>query len=318
MPIIHDENVLVGFDTSDDAGAYKLDDGNILIQTLDFFTPIADDPYIFGQIAAANSLSDVYAMGGKPLLALNIVCYPCDLGNNILKEILRGGAEKVKEAGAVLIGGHSIEDKEPKYGLSVTGIIKTGKVFSNDKAEEGDYLVLTKPMGTGVITTAIKAEEATPQMEAEVYRVMAQLNDKASCAMIEADANACTDVTGFGLIGHLKEMVVASHLSCVIWTDEIPFIEGAIWCVNDGFVPGGTRKNEIYLKDYVDISAKVEEEVVKLIFDPQTSGGLLISVAEDKLGILEAKLSEYGCDFAVIGKMVKKEDKAIKVLKERN
>ena len=319
MPKVYDSNVLVGYDTSDDAGAYVLDNGTILVQTLDFFTPICDDPYTYGRIAAANALSDIYAMGAKPLTAMNIVCYPCSMGKDIIRDILRGGADKIIEAEAVLLGGHSIEDEEPKYGLSVTGIIESeGTVITNSKAKPEDYLILTKPLGTGIIATAIKGESASEEVMQNAYEVMAALNDKASKAMVESNIESATDVTGFGLLGHLYEMMKASKVSATLWMESIPVLPGAYDLINEGFVPAGAGRNQHYLKDFVNIDAQVDVNKSNILFDPQTSGGLLICAPEDKLTKLVDKLNEYEVFHKIIGRVHELNDKFVYVVNDRS
>ena len=272
---------------------YKLTDDIAIVQTCDFFTPILDDPYEFGQVAAANSLSDVYAMGGKPLIAMNIVCYPCSLGMEPLREILRGGADKVWESGALLVGGHSVDDKEPKYGLSVTGIVHPDRVVLNRGAQPGDVIVLTKPLGTGIVSTALMAGMADSQAQRRLYQVMSALNDTASQAMLEAGAHACTDITGFGFLGHLMEMAEASGVSFEVDADRIPVIEGAFEYAGMGLIPGGLRRNQDFLAGKVE-AGDVEQSVLEAMFDPQTSGGLLIAVAPDRVDDLVGRLQCAG------------------------
>ena len=274
---------------------YKLTDDIAIVQTCDFFTPILDDPYEFGQVAAANSLSDVYAMGGKPLIAMNIVCYPCSLGMEALREILRGGAEKVWESGALLVGGHSVDDREPKYGLSVTGIVHPDRVVLNRGALPGDAIVLTKPLGTGIVSTAIMADLADSQAQPRLYEVMSALNDKASQAMLEVGAHACTDITGFGFLGHLMEMAEASGVSLEVHAGQIPVIEGALEYAQMGLIPGGLRRNQDFLAGKVE-ATDVDQSVLEVMFDPQTSGGLLIAVAPDRADDLVGRLRAAAAD----------------------
>ncbi len=274
---------------------YKLTDDIAIVQTCDFFTPILDDPYEFGQVAAANSLSDVYAMGGKPLIAMNIVCYPCSLGMEALREILRGGAEKVWESGALLVGGHSVDDREPKYGLSVTGIVHPDRVVLNRGALPGDVIVLTKPLGTGIVSTAIMADLADSQAQPRLYEVMSALNDKASQAMLEVGAHACTDITGFGFLGHLMEMAEASGVSLEVHASQIPVIEGALEYAQMGLIPGGLRRNQDFLAGKVE-ATDVDQSVLEVMFDPQTSGGLLIAVAPDRADDLVGRLRAAAVD----------------------
>jgi len=274
---------------------YKLTDDIAIVQTCDFFTPILDDPYEFGQVAAANSLSDVYAMGGKPLIAMNIVCYPCSLGMEALREILRGGAEKVWESGALLVGGHSVDDREPKYGLSVTGIVHPDRVVLNRGALPGDAIVLTKPLGTGIVSTALMADLADSQAQPRLYKVMSALNDKASQAMLEVGAHACTDITGFGFLGHLMEMAEASGVSLEVHASQIPVIEGALEYAQMGLIPGGLRRNQDFLAGKVE-ATDVDQSVLEVMFDPQTSGGLLIAVAPDRVDDLVGRLRAAAAD----------------------
>ncbi len=291
--VTQDPNLLVGLATSDDAGVYRLTDDIALIQTVDFFTPVVDDPYDFGQIAAANALSDVYAMGGKPLTAMNLIAFPTKkLGLEVLAEILKGGADKVQEAGAIIVGGHSIEDAEPKYGLALTGTVHPDRVLSNAGAKPGDKLVLTKPIGVGIITTAIKGGVASPEAIDEVTRVMAALNNTAAEVMQEVGVNACTDVTGFGLLGHASEMARASGAGMNIYAAAVPVLPPAREYVKMGIVPGGTRGNLRYLRDLVDFAPAIPEEMQLLLADAITSGGLLIAVPAEKTNRLVAGLKE--------------------------
>ena len=290
-----DPNLIAGFEGSEDAGVYRLADDLAIVQTCDFFTPILDDPYEFGQVAAANSLSDVYAMGGKPLIAMNIVCYPCSLGMEALREILRGGAEKVWESGALLVGGHSVDDREPKYGLSVTGIVHPDRVVLNRGALPGDAIVLTKPLGTGIVSTALMADLADSQAQRRLYQVMSALNDKASQAMLEVGAHACTDITGFGFLGHLMEMAEASGVSLEVHAGQIPVIEGALEYAQMGLIPGGLRRNQDFLAGKVE-ATDVDQSVLEVMFDPQTSGGLLIAVAPDRADDLVGRLRAAAAD----------------------
>jgi len=249
LPKVEDKNLLVGIDTSDDAAVYKINDEVALIKTLDFFTPVVNDPYKYGQIAAANALSDVYAMGGKPLLALNIVCFPNCLDPNILAQIIKGGADKVAEAGAIIAGGHSLEDDEPKYGLSVTGLVNPKKLITNSGARAGDYLVLTKPLGTGIINTGIKGNLAGDETVKNAIEVMSALNKKAAEVMVEVGVSACTDITGFGLLGHAAELARASGVSLQICTKSIPIIEGTKELASMGLIPAGAYNNKNFLAE---------------------------------------------------------------------
>ena len=299
---MNDKNLIVGIDTSDDAAVYKLNDEMATIQTLDFFTPIVDDPYTFGQIAAANSLSDVYAMGGKPIVALNIVCFPNCLNMNILGEILRGGADKVLEAGAVIVGGHTVQDDEPKYGLSVTGIVHPDKVLKNYGAETGDILILTKPIGLGIINTAIKAKIASKEAYEKAVKVMAYLNKYASEIITDYNITSCTDITGFSLIGHAYEMAEPSKKTFRIFKDAIPFIKEAKEYASMGLIPAGCYENKRYLEGKYLLN-NVESWMEDILFDPQTSGGLLISCKEkDYIDIL-TRLEKLEVESSVIGRV---------------
>lgn len=305
---------MVGIETSDDAAIYKVTDDVALIQTVDFFTPIVDDPYMFGQIAAANSLSDVYAMGGEPKIALNIVGFPNCLDPSILGEILAGGADKVKEAGAVLVGGHSVQDDEPKYGLCVSGFVHPDKIFKNYGCKPGDALILTKQIGSGVVNTAIKAEMASEQAVTEAVTVMSSLNKKAKEVVEQYAVTACTDITGFGLLGHCVEMASASEVTFELNVNDIAYFEDAIAYAKMGLVPAGAYKNRGYSAGQVD-ATRVEEHFVDLLYDPQTSGGLLISVPEQEVEPIMKAFAEKDMDttVSVIGKVVEKSDKLIRL-----
>ena len=287
-------NLLVGTKTSDDAAVYKLSEDLAVVLTVDFFPPIVDDPFIFGQIAAANSLSDVYAMGAKPIAALNVVGFPSDLDMSILGEILKGGASKALEAGIVIAGGHSVVDAEPKYGLSVTGIVKPGSQTANSTSKPGDLLLLTKPIGTGIITTAGKQKKVGAEVLENAVTIMAALNKSASESMISVGVNACTDVTGFGLLGHLREMMEGSRLGARIYKSKVPVIEGTMDLLKQGIVPGGTMRNLDSLKSTVCWDKEISENDKILLSDAQTSGGLLISVNPNKADKLQQSLSETG------------------------
>ena len=286
-----------------------------MIQTVDFFTPIVDDPYMFGQIAAANALSDIYAMGGVPKVALNIVCFPNCLDPEILGEILKGGADKVKEAGAVLVGGHSVQDDEPKYGLCVSGFVNPDKLFKNFGCKKGDVLVLTKQIGSGIVNTAVKAEMASKESVEETQMVMASLNKKGKEAAEGFPISACTDITGFGLLGHCAEMAEASEVTFEIHADNIALMEGAKEFAKMGLIPGGAYKNEEHFGHLIDCS-EVEEVYKDLLYDPQTSGGLLFSVPEEYLNEFLCRLDEKKLEtkVSVIGRVLEKQDKYIKVL----
>ena len=296
LPRPSDPNLLLGIGTDDDAAIYRLSDELALVQTVDVFTPIVDDPYEFGLIAAANALSDVYAKGGRPLLALNIAGFPRKLPLDILAEILRGGADKAAEAGVMIVGGHSIDDPEPKYGLAVTGLVHPAKFVRNAGARPGDALYLTKPLGIGVITTGIKQEKTPPEVAAEAVRVMGILNRAASEAMMQVGVHAATDVTGYGLLGHLHEMVAASGVGARISADAVPVIDGARALAGQGAVAGGTARNLEWLADKVHWAPEIDEVTRILLADAQTSGGLLIAVARERAQALESALHARGVE----------------------
>ncbi|MCI8320178.1 MAG: selenide, water dikinase SelD [Dorea sp.] len=314
LPKFQDDNLLVGIETSDDAAIYKVTDEIAMIQTVDFFTPIVDDPYMFGQIAAANSLSDVWAMGGEPAVALNIVGFPNCLDPAILGDILAGGAAKVKEAGAVLVGGHSVQDDEPKYGLCVSGFVHPDKIFKNYGCRPGDVLVLTKQIGSGIVNTAIKAEMASPSAIREAQTVMASLNKLGKQVVEKYDVSACTDITGFGLLGHCVEMASASEVTFELKVKDIAYLEDAADYAKMGLVPAGAYKNRGYSMKHVDSEA-VEEYFLDLLYDPQTSGGLLISVSPEHLGEMMAdfKAAHMDTTVSIIGRVSEKSDKLIRL-----
>lgn len=292
-----------------------MDGDKAVILTMDFFTPVVDDPYTFGQIAAANSLSDVYAMGGRPVTAMNIVCFPTCLSMDILKEILRGGADKVKEAGAIVVGGHTVDDDEPKFGLSVMGMVHPDKVATNAGAKAGDMLVLTKPLGTGILNTAIKADLTDWNSYKKAVETMAYLNKDACEAMLEVGINGCTDITGFGLLGHAYEMAEASGVSIELWSDFLPIIKESVEFAKMGIIPAGTYKNQGYLAGRVNFAEGIRQEIKDLMFDPQTSGGLLISVPEEKLEqLMEGLRSRNKTDFSLIGRVKPKSEYGIEVV----
>jgi selenide,water dikinase len=285
LPRQHDPNVLVGFDHSDDAGVYQINPDQALVQTVDFFTPVVDDPYIFGQIAATNALSDVYAMGGKPLTSLALVCFPEKAELEILERILAGGLSKMIEAGCTVVGGHSIRDDETKFGYSVTGVAHPKKILANVGAQPGDSLLFTKRIGTGVISTAIKRGKAETAWIDGAVKSMTTLNKKAAEVITQGDfrVNAMTDVTGFGLIGHAREIALASNVSFEFYASRIPLLEGALECIRAGYVPGGLKNNRDFAECLVDYDETVPEEVRALLFDPQTAGGLLIATPDERL-----------------------------------
>lgn len=301
-----DENVIVGLERADDAGVYKISDELAIIQTVDFFTPVVDDPYQFGQIAAANALSDIYAMGGIPKTAMNLVAFPINsMDISVLRRILEGGINKIREAGAVLIGGHSIEDKELKYGLSVTGFIHPSRVLTKKNLKAEDKLILTKPLGTGIVNTAIKGGFASAEVIENAIRIMATLNRDPAEVMQKYPVHACTDITGFGLLGHLAEMVIGSNLSVRLFADKIPMMPEAIEYARIGLVPGGAYKNRKFRQPMVEFSSSVDIFTQDILFDPQTSGGLLICVEKSSAELLLKDLHQKGVtDAAIIGEVL--------------
>ena len=297
-------DLLVGNDTGDDAAVYRLDDKTAIIVTVDFFTPITDDPYEFGVIAAANSLSDVYAMGGKPLVALNVVGFPANLAVEMLGDVLKGGYDKATEAGCLIVGGHTVDDEEPKYGLSVVGLIEPGKEVSNANAQPGDVLVLTKPIGTGIITTGCKQGITPDDILKQAVDTMAELNKGASEAMMKVGVNSCTDITGFGLMGHLRGMVRGSGTGAKIKVADVPVLAGVWDLLEKGTVPGGTFRNMSSVADSVDWDPSLTEEQRLLMCDAQTSGGLLISVPKGKVDLLLSELESFGVETrAIVGEI---------------
>jgi len=311
IPKLNNENLLVGFDTSDDAAVYRVSKDKAIIQTLDFFTPVVNDPYEYGQIAAANALSDIYAMGGKPTLAMNIVGFPSCLSSDILEQILLGGADKVKEAGAILVGGHSVEDDEPKYGLSVTGEIDPKNIISNATAKTGDVIVLTKPLGVGILLTALKADLLEDKKIKELTINMKTLNKVAGEAMLKFPVSSGTDVTGFGLLGHLYEMAKGSGKSINIDTSKIAIIEGTIEQAEIGIIPAAAYRNQEYISEFVSFD-NVEVSIQDILYDPQTSGGLIISIPKEHLKALTDYLDEYlETKYSVIGEVIDEKEKAI-------
>jgi selenide,water dikinase len=325
-----DPNVLIGFDHADDAGVYLLTPDTALVQTVDFFTPIVDDPYIFGQIAATNALSDVYAMGGKPLTSLALVCFPDKGDLNILERILAGGLSKMIEAGCTVVGGHSIRDEETKFGYSVTGVIHPQRVLANQGAQPGDRLLFTKALGTGVISTAIKKGVAKQEWIDAAVKSMTTLNKTAAevitTVYVGADAlvrpaeqssattpagkrnkwsvHALTDVTGFGLIGHAREMALASNVSLVFRSASIPVLEGALDCIHAGYVPGGLKANRDFAECLVGYDSSVPDDIRTLLFDPQTAGGLLISISAEDASPLTHALEAAGVPAVAIGEVL--------------
>jgi selenide, water dikinase len=302
LPRQQDPNVLVGFDHADDAGVYRIAPDLALVQTVDFFTPMVDDPYTFGQIAATNALSDVYAMGGRPITALAHVCFPPKGELEILERVLAGGLSKMMEAGCAVVGGHSVRDEEMKFGYSVTGLIDPKKVFANDGARAGDRLIFTKALGTGVICTAIKKGQAKPAWTDAAIASMTTLNKKAAEVIANFPVHTMTDVTGFGLVAHAREMALASHVSMRLFAARIPLLEGALECVRAGHIPGGLVSNREFAECVVGYEDGVSEEVKALLFDPQTAGGLLISV--ESSAALVGALNQAGVSAVEIGEVL--------------
>lgn len=305
LPKFEDKNLLVGFDTSDDACVYRIQNGMAMLQTVDFFPPMVDDPYAFGQIAAANAMSDIYAMGAAPSLAMNLLCVPNCLELDVVEQILAGGYSKVLEAGAVVAGGHTIEDAEPKYGLCVTGFADPRQVLTNSGAKPGDLLVLTKPIGSGVLATALKAELLGQAEVDYMVSVMAQLNRQARDAVAEiGGTHACTDVTGFGLLGHSYEMAAGSRVTLELSAGKIPLMEGARGFAEMGIVPGGAYANLEYLVDKIEFAPAVEQPIQDLLLDPQTSGGLLVSLPESRALRLVERLRGVTPCAQIIGRVL--------------
>ena len=294
-------DLLVGFEHGDDAAVYRLDERVALVLTVDFFAPIVDDPFTYGAIAAANSMSDIYAVGGRPITALNVAAFPRSLPFEVPAEILRGGAEKVAEAGAIIVGGHTVDDVEPKYGLSVVGVVEPGKQVQNSTAQVGDVLILTKPLGTGVVTTALKNGKAVGEVLDTAVEAMLRLNRDAAAAMVSAGAHAATDVTGFGIVGHLMTMMRASGTTGRLRRSALPVLPGVVELLTDGIAPGGTHRNLESCAESVCWADDIGEIDRLLMCDPQTSGGLLISVREDAVDELLAELDRKGVVGTVVG-----------------
>jgi selenide,water dikinase len=315
LPRQHDKNVLVGFETNDDAGVYLISEHQALVQTVDFFTPIVDDPYQFGQISAANSLSDVYAMGGTPISSLTIVGFPrTGLDFGILESILSGGMSKMMEAGCTVVGGHSIGDEEIKFGYAVTGLIDPGKVIRNMGAKEGDVLVLTKPLGTGVIGTAVKRDAVEDSVVQAAIRWMIQLNRQASEIARGYEVHAMTDVTGFGILGHARMMAQGSGVTLEFDHSRVPAMGGAMDCIDRKMIPGGLVNNRKYLEPLVEFKETVPEPVRTLLFDPQTSGGLLISCRADQAAAMILEMQQQEIPAVAIGTVVEKDAVPLRVI----
>jgi selenide,water dikinase len=323
LPRQHDANVLVGFDTSDDAGVYQLSSELALVQTVDFFTPIVDDPFLYGAIAAANSLSDVYAMGGRPISALSIIGFPAKDDPDVMEQILRGGLSKMEEAGCTIVGGHSIRDEELKFGYAVTGVVDPRRVWRNVGAQPGDALLLTKPLGTGVIATALKQGKAADAAVAAAIASMAQLNRAAAEALLEVDGvvHAVTDVTGFGLLGHAREMALGeiasdgtrNTVSLEIDHRTIEYLPGALDAARGGFLAGGLKNNREFIEGCVEFASGVAEEYRALLFDPQTSGGLLVAIAPDAADAALSALTRRNVAARRIGRVLAKASPLISI-----
>jgi selenide,water dikinase len=306
LPPSYHPDLLVSFGTADDAAVYRINDRQALVQTVDFFPPIVDDPYDFGRIAAANALSDIYAMGGRPLTALNIVCFPSGtMPAEILTSILKGATNKIEEAGAIIVGGHSIKDKELKYGIAATGLIDPNRIITNAHARIGDKLFLTKPLGTGLITTGIKNNIVSAELTALVTAQMAQLNKEASELMIRFDADAATDITGYGLLGHALEMAQASRVTIRIFSELLPLMPEVLQLAEAGMIPGGAKANREFVQEHAHIPDTIDENLVHVMYDPQTSGGLLIAVAEEKAERFDQDLKRQKIFGQIIGQVEK-------------
>jgi selenide,water dikinase len=315
LPLVKSPNLLVGLESPDDAAVYQISADTALVQTVDFFTPIVDDPFTFGQIAAANSLSDIYAMGGRPITAMNIVGFPLGkLDIDILKEILRGGLEKLAEAEVVLVGGHSVEDQELKYGLSVTGLIHPKKVLTKQGAQAGDVLILTKPLGTGIIATALKGGLSSTAAMKKIVDSMTTLNRKAAEIMQDFGVHACTDITGFGLIGHAYEVARAGSIGICLHASSIPVFPEALEYARMGLVPGGGHANRSFYEPFVEYRDTISEELRDILYDPQTSGGLLFSVAKEKHKSLLKKFARAQVEVFVIGEVTNKPKEKILII----
>jgi selenide, water dikinase len=331
LPVQNDPNVIVGFETSDDAAVYRLTDDLAIVQTVDFFTPIVDDPALFGQVTAANSLSDVYAMGGRPISALTMVAFPTASPSEILEQILRGGLAKMTEANCTVVGGHSIRDDELKFGYAVTGVINPNRIWKNVGAKPGDLLLFTKPVGTGVVSTALKQGRAEPAWVAASTASMTRLNRDAAEALHEVDAakpqggngdsakperpiHAVTDVTGFGVLGHAREMAIGSGVSLKIDHARIEYLPGAIEASRGGFFSGGMKNNREFVESCVEFAGRVTDEFRALLFDPQTSGGLLVAIAPDAANSALAAMERRGVLARIIGEVVPKRHPLIEIL----
>lgn len=311
LPIFENPNLLVGFDKKDDACVYKISDDKVSIQTVDFFPPMVDDPYTFGQIAATNALSDIYAMGGDPAVAMNLLCFPSCLDPFLMHDILSGGYSKISEAGAVVAGGHTIADPTPKYGLCVTGFAHPKEILTNSNAQVGDLLVLTKPIGIGILNTAAKAELLSSEKIKEVTNIMITLNKYAKESLKNLNVNSCTDITGFSLIGHSYEMASGSNKTIKIFTDYLPIIDDALSFAKMGIIPEGMYNNLEYLKDLFKCDNNISQEMKDLLLDPQTSGGLLISMPEKDALEYVSRMELHNSWTKIIGEVTSKKDYSI-------
>jgi len=306
LPKPNHPDLLVGVNTMDDAGVFRLRDDLALVQTVDFFTPIVDDPYTYGAIASANSLSDIYAMGGEPLTALNIVCFPKrDMAAETLGEILQGGFDKAVEAGCVIVGGHSVDDNEMKYGLSVTGKIHPEKILTNANAQPGDALILTKPLGTGIMATAFKLGSISESQYEEMTQAMMQLNKIPSEIALQFNAHACTDITGYSLLGHAWEMAQASHVGMVLYACSVPMLSGVLKFAEEGYLTGGDVTNREYTEGCVQIDPKISEARTRVLFDPQTSGGLLVAMQSEQAEAYVQEARRQKIQAAIIGRVTR-------------
>lgn len=311
IPTRHDDRLIVGYDKSDDASVYVVNDDLALVQTVDFFPPIVDDPFLFGQIAAANALSDVYAMGGEAKLAMNVMCINSIMGKDAVRAILEGGYAKAYEAGVLITGGHTIEDKEPKYGLSVTGFVHPQKLLRNSSAQAGDVLILTKPLGVGILMTAAQGDLVADSLLQKLYAQMAQLNRTARDIMVKYTIHSCTDVTGFALMGHTYEMAQGSDVSIHLETQNLPYYKEAETMASMGFIPAGAYRNANYLKGHVAQKRDISQPMLDILYDPQTSGGLLIAVAEKDALALQRELADHLACAAIVGYVTEKEEASI-------
>lgn len=309
-----DPRLIVGYDKSDDASVYEINDDTALIQTTDFFPPIVDDPYLYGQIAAANAISDVYAMGGEPRLALNVMCITETMDKDIVQEILRGGYDKAYEAGVIITGGHTIHGAEPIYGLAVSGFVNPKNVLTNSGAKPGDVIILTKPLGIGIITTAAKAGLVDDELLNKIYLQMAMLNKSARDIMVKYSANSCTDVTGFSLLGHGMEMAQGSDVTITIYADKIPYHKEAYEYADMGFIPAGAYRNREYAEALVKIADSIERPMIDICFDPQTSGGLLISIDKNDAAKALLEMQAAGLCAEIIGSVSEKKEYPIYII----